>query len=148
VLRIYDHTAISDVIARSNGHRGTRALAEATKREPKITRSEWEARMLALIRVAGLPQPLVNHVLIAPDYGHCEVDFYWPKQRLIVETDSWSFHGNRAAYEADRARDAALIAEGHRVVRFSWHTPNTTILRRLQALLTAETRPPRGSPAP
>jgi very-short-patch-repair endonuclease len=145
-LRVYDHAAIADVIARSNGHRGKAALRAATAREPKHTRSDWEVRMLTLVRDAGLPEPLVNHVLIAPDHGHCEVDFHWPQQGLIVETDSWSAHGSRAAYERDRARDAALRAMGMRVVRFTWRTKDETILRRLQALLSAGTRPPRGSP--
>jgi hypothetical protein len=45
------------------------ALA-ATAREPKLTRSDCEARLLALIRNAGLHEPLVNHPLIAPDYRH------------------------------------------------------------------------------
>ncbi len=91
--------------------------------------------MLRLIRNAGLPEPLVNHPLTAPDYGHCEVDFFWPKQRLVVETDSWRAHGHRAAYENDRAKDAALTAIGLRVVRFTWRIPDATILRRLRALL-------------
>jgi very-short-patch-repair endonuclease len=91
--------------------------------------------MLKLIRATGLPEPLVNHPLTAPDHGHCELDFFWPKHRLIVETDSWRAHGHRAAYERDRAKDAALQAAGYRVVRFTWHTNNTTILRRLHALL-------------
>ncbi len=73
--------------------------------------------MLRLIRTAGLPEPLVNHPLTAPDHGHYEADFFWPQQRLIVETDSWRAHGHRAAYENDRARDAALTAAGHPVVR-------------------------------
>ena len=83
----------------------------------------------------GLPEPLVNHALIVPDHGHCEVDFYWPKQRLIVETDGWSAHGSRAAFAKDRARDAALQAAGYRVVRFTWDTKDTTIVTRLRALL-------------
>jgi hypothetical protein len=33
-LRLYDHTAITDVLARSNGHRGRAALTAATAREP------------------------------------------------------------------------------------------------------------------
>jgi very-short-patch-repair endonuclease len=103
--------------------------------------------MLALIRRTGLPEPLVNHTLIAPDHGPCEVDFYWPTQRLIVETDSWRAHGTRHAYQHDRAKDAALTAAGYRVVRFTWHTTDTTIERRLRALI-AGTRPPRESPAP
>ena len=91
--------------------------------------------MLTLIRNNGLPEPLVNHALIAPDHGHCEVDFYWPAQRLIVETDSWTAHGTRAAFASDRTRDAALPAAGYRVVRFAWHTTDETILHRLRALL-------------
>ena len=135
VLHLYDHAAITDVLQRANGHRGKRPLAEATAREPKHTKSDWEARMLELIRRAKLPEPLVNYTLIAPDHGSCTVDFYWPQHHLIAETDSWRFHGTQAAYETDRARDAALIAAGHRVVRFTWRTPDPTIQRRLRALL-------------
>jgi very-short-patch-repair endonuclease len=134
-LRLYDHTAITDVIARANGHRGTTALAQATAREPKLTKSDWETRLLTLIRNAGLPEPLVNHPLTAPDYGHCWLDFYWPQHRLVVETDSWHAHGTRAAFENDRARDAALQQTGLRVLRFTWRTPDHTLLRRLKALL-------------
>ena len=54
---------------------------------------------------------------------------------MIVETDGWEAHGTRAAFESDRAKDAALTAAGYRVVRFTWSTPNATILRRLSALL-------------
>jgi very-short-patch-repair endonuclease len=136
-LQLYDHGAISDVLARANGHRGATPLATATAREPRLTRSDWEARFLKLVRDHGLPEPLVNHALTAPDHGHCEVDFYWPAQRLVVETDSWSAHGSRAAYEQDRARDAALQAAGIRVVRFAWRARDETILRRLRVLLAS-----------
>jgi very-short-patch-repair endonuclease len=71
---------------------------------------------------------------LPPDHGHVEVDFFWPTHNLIVETDSWQTHGDRAAFERDRARDAALAAAGYRVVRFTWRTPNTTTLKRLRAL--------------
>jgi very-short-patch-repair endonuclease len=134
-LQLYDHRAIEALLARANGHRGTAALAAATAREPQFTKSDWEVRMLKLIRTASLPEPLVNHPLTAPDHGHCELDFYWPQHRLIVETDSWRAHGHRAAYEQDRAKDAALQAAGYRVVRFTWRVPDTTILRRLRTLL-------------
>jgi very-short-patch-repair endonuclease len=134
-LGVYDHRAINDVIARSNGHRGRPILAAATAQEPKLTRSEWEARLLALIRAADLPEPLVNHVLDAPDHGPCEVDFFWPSKSLVVETDSWRWHGSQASFEADRAKDAALTAAGYRVVRLTWRTPDPTITKRLRALL-------------
>jgi very-short-patch-repair endonuclease len=79
------------------------------------TRSELERALLPALRRAGLPRPLVNH----PVCGH-EVDFYWPQQRLIVETDGWATHGHRAAFERDRAHDAARQAAGFTVVRFTW----------------------------
>jgi very-short-patch-repair endonuclease len=51
--------------------------------------------------------------------GH-EVDFHWPEQRLVVETDGWRVHGRRRAFEDDRARDARLHAAGWIVLRFTW----------------------------
>jgi very-short-patch-repair endonuclease len=48
-----------------------------------------------------------------------EVDFSWPEQRLIVETDGHRHHGTRAAFERDRERDALLTALGWRVVRIT-----------------------------
>ena len=146
-LQLYDHKAITDLLARANGHRGKAALSKATALDPKLTRSEWEVRLLKLVRDAALPEPLVNLTLAAPDHPRLEVDFCWPSHRLIVETDGWDSHRTRAAFEADRRRDAALQADGYRVVRFTWRTPDATIIRRLQALLTpARIRPPHGSP--
>jgi predicted transcriptional regulator of viral defense system len=147
-LELYDHRAITELLARANGHRGQKALTEATALEPKLTRSGWEIRLLKLVRTAALPEPLVNERLDAPDHGECKPDFHWPAHNLIVETDGWRTHRTRAAFESDRAKDAALTAAGYRVVRFTWRTPDATIRRRLEALLTpARTRPPHGSPA-
>jgi hypothetical protein len=135
-LQLYDHRAITDLLARANGHRGTGALATATAREePKWTASEFEAWFLALVREAGLPEPLVNESLAAPDHPRLKPDFYWPTHHLIVETDGWETHRTRAAFESDRRKDAALTADGWRVVRFTWHEPTATIQRRLKALL-------------
>jgi Protein of unknown function (DUF559) len=135
-LQLYDHIAIAELLARANGHRGRKALTEATALDPKLTRSEWEVRLLELVRAAALPEPLVNLALAAPDHPRLEVDFCWPSHRLVVETDGWESHRTRAAFEADRRRDAALQADGWRVVRFTWRTPDAVIRRRLRALLT------------
>jgi hypothetical protein len=135
-LRLYDHRAINDVIARSNGHRGTGALAEATARpDPKWSANDFEAWFLELVREAGLPEPEVNATLTAPDHPRLVPDFCWPAHRLIVETDGWETHRTRAAFEQDRRRDAALQADGWRVMRFTYHEPRATIQRRLEALL-------------
>jgi predicted transcriptional regulator of viral defense system len=134
-LQLYDHRAITDVIARGNGHRGTAILARATTREAKWTRNEWEAAFLELIRTAGLPEPLTNDAFDAPDHGHCEPDYHWPTHRVIVETDGWETHGTRAAFRADRAKDAALTASGYRVLRFTTDVEPDLVVRRLRALL-------------
>jgi hypothetical protein len=134
-LRLYDNRAIADVIARSNGRRGGAALARATAREPAFTRSELEAWFLNLVRAAALPAPLTNFVLTAPDHPRLEVDFYWPGHRLVVELDGYETHRTRAAFERDRARDAALQAAGERVMRFTYRTDPATIRRRLRRML-------------
>ena len=67
-----------------------------------------------------LPRPLSNHTLDAPDHPGLEADFYFPAHRLVVETDGWATHQTKQAFEADRAKDAALTAAGYRVMRFTW----------------------------
>jgi hypothetical protein len=134
-LHLYDQRAVDDVIARSNGHRGTKILEEATRQEPQITKSMWEIRMLALVRRAGLPEPRCNEALHAPDHGECHPDFYWPAYGLIVETDGWEAHRTLAAFRSDRAKDAALTAAGYKVLRFTWDVTDATILRRLNAVM-------------
>ena len=83
--------------------------------EADLTRSELERRFLALCRRHRLPSPEVNARL-----GPYEVDFLWRDHALVVETDGFRYHGNRAAFESDRARDAALQALGFRVLRFTY----------------------------
>ena len=48
------------------------------------------------------------------------MDFLWRDQRLAVETDGYRFHGDRAAFEADRVKDAALERLGLRVLRLTY----------------------------
>ena len=79
------------------------------------TRSTLERMVLRLIADAGLPRPLVNH-----RHGRDIVDFTWPEHRVIVEVDGWAAHGDRQAFERDRARDAERQAQGYVVLRFTW----------------------------
>lgn len=79
------------------------------------TDNDFEDRMRALARRAGLPQPVAQYRI-----GRYRADFAWPEQRVIVETDGWGTHGRRAAFEDDRARDAWLLAAGWRVLRVTY----------------------------
>jgi very-short-patch-repair endonuclease len=83
--------------------------------EPGLTRSEAERRLQRLIRAAKLPQPVTN-VKVAG----WEVDVFWPAARLVVEVDGYAYHGNRAAFERDRRKDATLTAAGYTVMRVTW----------------------------
>lgn len=70
--------------------------------------------------------------------GPYEVDFLWPNQRLIVETDSWRHHGDRRAFERDRAKDAALQSLGFRVLRFTFRQvvrDRSAVVAALRSLL-------------
>lgn len=73
-----------------------------------------EVSLLERMRAGGVPEPLVNHVV----QGY-EVDFHWPAQRLVVESDGWATHRDRRAFENDRRRDAVLMAAGWRVLRIT-----------------------------
>jgi very-short-patch-repair endonuclease len=99
------------------------------------TRSDPEARFLAVCRRYRLPAPEVNVRL-----GPYTVDFLWRRQRLVVEVDSYRTHGGRAMFHADRERDAWLKRNGWEVLRVNdrWmdEAPSdvaTTIRTLLQA---------------
>ena len=92
-----------------------RAGAAARGREPSLTRSEAERRLLQLVRAAQLPAPRTNVRV-----GRHEVDLLWPDERVIVEVDGFAFHATRTAFERDRAKDRALQAAGYLVLRITW----------------------------
>jgi len=81
------------------------------------TRSALEDRVLALIGPAGLPEPLSNMPVRAAG-RRIEVDLHWPAQGLVVEIDG-DGHTRPRTRREDAARDRALRAAGHAVVRFT-----------------------------
>jgi Protein of unknown function (DUF559)/Transcriptional regulator, AbiEi antitoxin len=96
-------------------HPGAKRLREAAAHAlTTTTDSPLEDAFLELCDAHGIPRPLVQPVV----EGY-RVDFCWPAERLIVETDGYEHHGTRAAFGRDRARDARLTALGWRVLRFT-----------------------------
>jgi hypothetical protein len=115
--------------------RGRRALKPVRRlleelRPPDEGRSPLEIRFSAFVRQYRLPPPLQNVLVL----GH-EVDALWPAAKLIVELDSWEYHGHRAAFERDRARDPKLLIAGYRTIRITHRR-----LDREAAQLAAEIR--------
>jgi very-short-patch-repair endonuclease len=90
-------------------------LADMARHGVGVTRSDLEAAVPQLCVDHDLPRPQVNRY-----DGRRESDVRWPAHRLIVEVDSWTFHGRtRRAFDGDRARDRALLRERWRVARFT-----------------------------
>jgi predicted transcriptional regulator of viral defense system len=95
-------------------HPGARRLEQAAAHDLAHTaRSPLEDDFLALCHRHDIPRPRVNTFV----EGYL-VDFCWPAERLVVETDG-GHHFTRGAFERDRARDALLTARGWRVMRFT-----------------------------
>ena len=117
VRGLLDLERLGELVAGARGRRGVPRLRQvlAELAQPTTTRSDLEARLLLACADAGLPRPEVNTRLA----GY-EVDFLWRAARLVVETDGRATHATRAAFERDRARDAALQVAGYRVVRFTY----------------------------
>jgi hypothetical protein len=118
IKKLVDTDDLRRVMLESGGRKGIGNLRKLLARHHPLTvltRSELEARFLALLRISGFPEPLVN-VTIA----FCEVDFYWPRYELVVELDGRQFHDTAIAFEEDRERTARLEMSGRRVLRLTW----------------------------
>lgn len=123
ILRLFDLRALDDVLARADGRRGApilRAVLGDLRFGATITRSELEEKFLQICDAAALPAPQVNTWLPLADGSGFRPDFLWPEQRLIVETDSRTFHDTHRRFEHDRRRDQLLAIAGWRVIRFTW----------------------------
>jgi len=113
-LALFDLVAVDELLGRTVGHPGHGRLRQALElyRPAPFTRSGLERRFLELVERAGLPRPSTGF----NELGH-ELDFYWPKQGLVVELDLYETHGTRGAFERDRLRQEDLLLEGIRMTR-------------------------------
>jgi very-short-patch-repair endonuclease len=106
------------MVARGRGKKGIGRLRRiAMEVDPRAAdaASPLEVDFLALCREFGLSHPQVN-VLVE---GFL-VDFHWPAERVIVETDGYAHHANRPAFESDHERTVALTAAGYEVHRATY----------------------------
>jgi very-short-patch-repair endonuclease len=140
-LRLFDLSAVADVLARNRGRRGAARLGAALAQYagPSITRSEVEERFLLLVRNARLPHPEVN-AWIPLAAGGYRPDFLWRDARLIVEVDGRTHHARRRAFEHDRLRDRRLALAGFETRRYAAReviqTPQA-VAREIAAFLAA-----------
>jgi very-short-patch-repair endonuclease len=134
------------------GRRGATRLGRALARHAadNPTRSALEAAFLDLLDRHGLPRPKVNAHL-RTDLRLVEVDFLWPAERGVAQTDGHAGHSTRAAVERDRRTDAALHRAGFVTLRFTHHQVTREPRRTAQtvrALVYQTAREREESPLP
>jgi very-short-patch-repair endonuclease len=135
IMRLVRPDDLTAALERFPGRRGTAAIRRLldSNVRPAFTRSEAEARLLTLLRAAGLAPTAVNTCIVGR-----EVDMLWRPEHLVVEVDGFAYHASRRAFERDRLRDAELQAAGYRVMRVTWrhiqNSPESVIARIAQAL--------------
>jgi very-short-patch-repair endonuclease len=136
--RLIDFAELHTLLERYPRRPGTRSLKAqlARYRGPVDVRSELERLVHQLCDAHDLPRPQVNCVI----EGRVR-DFFWPRHRLVVEADSYSWHRSPSALNADRERDVELTLAAYRVLRFTWEQvtqrPDYVVASILSALCTS-----------
>ena len=143
VLGLSDSISLPDLLERYPRRRGTallRSLVQGEARLHGITRSELEARFVALIDAHELPRSRLN-ASVRVRRRFLEVDCLWADRRLIVELDGHAAHRTALAFERDRERDRLLLAAGWQVVRLTWrqiHDDAEEVVRDLRKALSGK----------
>jgi Protein of unknown function (DUF559) len=111
---------LRELISERHGRPGIPRLERLLRLEPAIVRSDPEALMLPIARMAGVERPKVNLPILVPSSEKpLIVDYAWPELRMVVEADSQRFHGDWERAKADRERDQLLALAGWRCHRFT-----------------------------
>jgi very-short-patch-repair endonuclease len=118
------HLPIEPLIARCRRRRGAaklRAVLEHHVAGSTITESEAEEAFLAIVRRAGLPDPIPQYRIDGR-----RRDFAWPQHRVVVEIDSRAYHDTTRGFEQDRVRGNEVALAGWIELRFT----GRAVLRR------------------
>jgi hypothetical protein len=117
-LRILNRPRLDELIGERAGRPGISRLAVLVSDDPAETQHKNERRMFSLCREFGIPRPLTQY-RIEVEGRTLHADFCWPDINLVVEFDSWRWHGGRARNEYDRDRDQLMKIAGWDVIRFT-----------------------------
>jgi very-short-patch-repair endonuclease len=106
------------------------ALGRAIRLADPCAESVLESALRVLLAQHGL-RPRSQYVVRHKGRFVARVDFCFPTQRLIVETDGRRWHDPSDVREVDRRRANACAALGWRLLRFTWadvlHNPQYVV---------------------
>jgi very-short-patch-repair endonuclease len=108
------NTVSARLVRRATREAEIRGLLRGSGTATDRTRSDLERDFLRFCRSHGLPAPEVNVRV-----GRWTVDFLWRARRLVVETDSHTYHRGSVAFEDDHQRDLQLRRHGYDVHRYT-----------------------------
>ncbi len=96
-----------------------------------LAESPFESIARVAFRDGGLPPPMLQVWIMAPDHPIGRVDFLWDKHATIAEADGAVKYADPERARHQLKRDAELRRAGYEVVHFTWHdlaaTPDRVI---------------------
>jgi very-short-patch-repair endonuclease len=97
--------------------------------------SALEALVWQLITASGVRLPARQYWVTTP-HGRYRLDFAWPRLKLALECEGYTYHGGAARWGKDKARLAELAAARWRVLPVTWDactSERERVLRWLRA---------------
>ena len=111
---------LRDAVACGFGRHGTPALLHLLRRTAGDAFSAAERLLHSALRREGVTGWAANVAVAVAGRTSAVVDLLFEKERVVVEVDGWSTHGDRESFERDRRRQNALVNAGYVVLRFTW----------------------------
>jgi very-short-patch-repair endonuclease len=139
-LDLIDPEELAEALGDHRGEPGMRPLGRLLARRTfRLSDDELELLFRPLAAAAGLPRADTK-VLV----NGFEVDFFWPRLGLVVETDGFRYHRTASTQSRDALRDQTHTAAGLTPLRFShWQVKyEPARVRRVLAATAARLRRP------
>jgi len=118
-FRITSDTFIT-AVSRRKGGRNISGLARYVEMARRGVVSEAELRLVWLFDTNDITGWQANVPYRLLDGEPACLDFLFEKERLVIEVHGWAYHRDRDSFEADRSRQAQLLADGYRVIQLTW----------------------------
>ena len=119
LARRYPRSGFDRVLASASGVRGKRMARAVLAVANPLAGSPMESVLRWLIHEAGLPAPVLQHVVRDHEGGFLgQVDLAWPDRRVLVEFDG-NVHRDRRVFVDDLRRQNGLVLAGWTVLRFT-----------------------------
>lgn len=105
---------------RQHGRTGIQTLRELLEAYDGTLDSALEVLVRKLLFAAGLPKPAVHYEVWHQRRFIANVDFAWPRAKLVVQAHGLKFHLNRFRYRIDQRQQTQMLAAGWRPVVITW----------------------------